>query len=77
MEIKVLGPGCKKCHETEAVIKKVLVETGKEASVEVISDIARIADYGVFATPGVVIDGKVKSLGKVPSKTEVANWLAK
>ncbi len=77
MEIKVLGPGCKKCHETEKVVKEVLRETGVEASVEYITDIAKIAGYGIFTTPGVVVDGKVKLAGKVPSKAEVKSWLGK
>ena len=77
MEIKVLGPGCKKCHETEKVVKEVVKETGLDASVEYITDIAKIAGYGIFSTPGVIIDGKVKSTGKVPSKAEVKSWLGK
>ena len=77
MEIKVLGPGCRKCHETERVVKEVLKETGLDASVEYITDIAKIAGFGIFTTPGVVVDGKVKSAGKVPSKAEVKGWLGK
>lgn len=77
MEIKVLGPGCKKCHETEKMVKEVVRETGLDASVEYITDIAKIAGYGIFSTPGVIVDGKVKSTGKVPSKAEVKSWLGK
>ena len=77
MEIKVLGPGCKKCHETEKVVKEVLKETGADASLEYITDIAKIAGYGIFSTPGVIVDGKVKSTGKVPSKAQVKSWLGK
>ncbi|MGC8491341.1 MAG: thioredoxin family protein [Syntrophobacteraceae bacterium] len=77
MEIKVLGPGCKKCHETEKVVQEVIRETGVDASLEYITDIAKIAGYGIFTTPGVVIDGKVKSVGKVPSKAQVKGWLGK
>jgi len=77
MEIKVLGPGCKKCHETERVVKEALREAGMDAVVEHVSDIAKIAGYGIFSTPGVVIDGEVKSAGKIPSKAEVKSWLGK
>ena len=77
MEIIVLGPGCKKCHETERVVKEALLEVGKEAVVEHETDIAKIAGYGIFSTPGVVIDGEVKSAGKIPSKAEVKRWLGK
>ena len=77
MEIKVLGPGCKKCHETEKVVKEVLQETGQDASVEYITDIVKIAGYGIFTTPAVIVDGKVKLVGKVPSKADVKSWLGK
>jgi small redox-active disulfide protein 2 len=77
MVIKVQGPGCKKCHETEALVKEVLAETGCDAAVEYVTDIAEIARHGVFITPAVVIDGKVKSVGKVPAKAEIKSWLGK
>jgi small redox-active disulfide protein 2 len=77
MDIKVLGPGCKRCHETEKVVREAVAAAGVEASVEYITDIAEIAKYGIFSTPGVVVDGQVKSAGKVPSKAEVMNWLGK
>jgi small redox-active disulfide protein 2 len=77
MNIKVLGPGCKKCHETEKLVKEVVEETGSDASVEYINDIAEIAKHGVFSTPAVVIDGQVKSVGKVPAKTDIKTWLGK
>ncbi len=77
MKIQVLGPGCKKCHETENLVKEAVAEAGPDATVEYVSDIMEIARYGVFTTPAVVVDGKVKSSGKVPSKTEIKNWLGK
>ncbi|MFZ0611413.1 MAG: thioredoxin family protein [Desulfobacterales bacterium] len=75
MEIKVLGPGCKKCHETEEIVKAAVAETGVDALVDYVTDIKEIAGYGVFVTPAVVIDGKVKSAGKVPRKEDVKAWL--
>ena len=77
MNIKILGPGCKKCHETEKLVKEVITETNSEAVVEHVTDIVEIAKLGVFSTPAVVIDGHVKLTGKVPTKTEVKNWFAK
>jgi small redox-active disulfide protein 2 len=77
MHIKVLGPGCKKCNETERLIKEAVEETGCDATVEHIDDIAEIAKHGVFSTPTVVIDGQVKSVGKVPAKTDIRTWLGK
>ena len=77
MNIKVLGPGCKKCHETEKLVKEVIAETGSDAVVEYVTDIAEIAKLGIFSTPAVVVDGRVKLTGKVPAKSEVKSWLGK
>ena len=77
MNIKVLGPGCKKCHETEKLVKEVIAETGSDAVVEYVTDIAEIAKLGIFSTPAVVVDGQVKMTGKVPTKPEVKSWLGK
>jgi len=75
MDIKVLGPGCPKCHQTEQHVKDALAEAGVEATVEKVTDVMEIAGYGVFGTPAVVIDGEVKSVGKIPTKEDVKSWL--
>ena len=77
MEIKVLGPGCPKCKQTEQVVMEAVAETGVTATVEKVTDIMKIAGYGVFGTPAVVIDGEVKSVGKIPKKEDVKAWLQK
>ena len=77
MEIKVLGPGCPRCHETEKNVKEAVAEAGVDAKVDKITDVMEIANYGVFGTPAVVIDGEVKSVGKVPNKEEIKGWLQK
>ncbi|MGD9731501.1 MAG: thioredoxin family protein [Desulfamplus sp.] len=75
MEIKVLGPGCAKCKKTEELVKQVLSEASVEASIEKVSDLMEIAGYGVFGTPAVVVNGEVKSVGKIPTKQEILNWI--
>jgi small redox-active disulfide protein 2 len=75
MQIKVLGPGCPKCHETEKLVREAVAETGVDATVLKVSDFQEMAMLGVFATPAVVIDGVVKCSGKVPTKREVLAWL--
>ncbi|MFP5222832.1 MAG: thioredoxin family protein [Acidobacteriota bacterium] len=75
MEIKVLGPGCPKCHETEKLVREVVAQTGAEATVVKVSDFQQIAMMGVFSTPAVAVDGEVKCVGKVPSRAEIAAWL--
>ncbi|MGC9965808.1 MAG: thioredoxin family protein [Syntrophobacteraceae bacterium] len=77
MNIKVLGPGCKKCDETEKLVKEVIAETGSDAVVEYVTDIAEIAKLGIFSTPAVVVDGQIKLTGKVPTKPQVKSWLGK
>lgn len=77
MDIKVLGPGCPRCQQTEKTVKEALAETGISATVEKVKDALKIASYGVFGTPAVVIDGEVKSVGKIPSKEEVKGWIQK
>lgn len=75
MEIKVLGPGCAKCSEAEKIMRTAMEQTGVEASIEKVSDFQQIASHGVFSTPAVVIDGKIKCVGKVPTKAEALAWL--
>ena len=75
MEIKVLGPGCPKCQQTEKIVKEAVAETGVTADVEKVTDVMKIAGYGVFGTPAVVIDGEVKCVGKIPTKEEVKGWI--
>ncbi len=76
MEIKVLGPGCAKCQQTEKVVKEAIAEAGVFAEVEKVTDMMKIAGFGVFGTPAVVINGEVKSVGKIPKKDEIKKWLA-
>lgn len=77
MDIKVLGPGCAKCSKTEKLIQEVIDETGSDAVVEKVTDMMKIASYGVFSTPSVIIDNEVKCAGKVPKKEDIKAWLGK
>jgi small redox-active disulfide protein 2 len=75
MDIKVLGPGCLKCQQTEKIVKEAVAEAGVDAQVEKVTDTMEIAGYGVFGTPAVVVDGDVKSVGKIPKKQDVIRWI--
>jgi small redox-active disulfide protein 2 len=75
MDIKVLGPGCPKCQQTEKVVREAVAEAGVKADIEKVTDLMKIAGYGVFGTPAVVVDGQVKSVGKIPKKDEVLSWI--
>jgi len=76
MDIKVLGPGCAKCQQTEKIVKEAVAEAGVDAAVGHVTDTMEIAGYGVFGTPAVVIDGQVKSVGKIPKKEDVISWIS-
>jgi len=75
MEIRILGPGCPRCGEVEKRTINVLAELNVGADVQKVTDIKKIAEYKVFATPGFVINGKVKSSGRIPSQEEIKRWI--
>ncbi len=75
MNIKILGPGCKKCDQTAARVAAVVEDCGIDAEVEKVTDMMTIAGFGVMATPAVVVNGEVKCAGKIPERDEIAAWL--
>jgi small redox-active disulfide protein 2 len=75
IQIRVLGPGCSRCDMLEQEIMKVLTETNLQADLEHVRDIMEIAKYGVMGTPALIINDEVKSVGKVPSKDKIIEWL--
>lgn len=77
MEIKVLGPGCLKCEQTEKNVKEAVQESGLDVKIEKFTDVMEIAKYGVLGTPAVVVEGEVKSVGKIPDKDEIMTWIKK
>jgi small redox-active disulfide protein 2 len=76
MDIKVLGMGCARCNELEKRVRDTLSELGIAANVEHVTDLKTLSAMGVLMTPGLVIDGKVVSQGKLLSKDELKKWLA-
>jgi small redox-active disulfide protein 2 len=75
MKIKILGTGCPNCKVLEANAKKALDEMKKKASVEKVTDMVKIIEYGVMSTPALVVDGKVVSSGRVLSPEEIKKFL--
>ncbi|MCB0493132.1 MAG: TM0996/MTH895 family glutaredoxin-like protein [Cyclobacteriaceae bacterium] len=69
--IKILGTGCPKCKQTEAVVKEVIDQLGIEATIEKVEDIEKIMEYNVLSTPALVIDEEIKIKGRVPMSDEV------
>lgn len=77
MEIRVLGPGCKNCHTLEKNTLEAVNELGLNAELTHVTDFAEIAKYGIMSTPGLWVDGKVVSYGKVLTKDEIKTILEK
>ena len=75
MKIKVLGPGCSRCHELQQVVKDVVSELAIDATVEEVKDMKKIAAYPILMTPGLVINEELVCSGKVPSKAEVTQMI--
>jgi len=75
MNIKVLGPGCARCHQLEKTTREVVKELGIDASVEEVKDINKIMEYPILTTPGLVIDEELVCAGRVPTKAELARLI--
>lgn len=71
MKIEILGTGCTKCKTLEEIVKTAVAKSGEFAQIVKVDDPMEILDYGVTSTPGLVIDGRVLSSGKVLSVDEV------
>ena len=77
MIIKILGTGCPKCKQLEANTIKAVEQTGADAQIEKVTDIKDIMNYGVMATPALVVDEVVKSAGKLLTPEEIHQILTK
>ena len=75
MKIKVLGSGCPNCKILEANTKKAAEEMKIKFTIEKVTDIAKIMEYGVMSTPALVVDEKVVSYGRVLSSEEIKKLL--
>lgn len=74
--IKVLGPGCENCDKLAQNAREAVAQLGADATIEKVTDRAEFNRYGLLFTPGLVIDDKLVSGGRIPSTAEVTTWLA-
>jgi small redox-active disulfide protein 2 len=75
MKIQILGTGCAKCKTLTANAEQAVQELGMDAQIEKVSDIADIMKFQILMTPGLVINGQVKTAGRVPSVDEIKQML--
>ena len=75
LQIKILGSGCPNCKKLEEETKKIAADLAIEAEFEKVTDYQKIMEYDVFSTPGLVINGKVVSSGRIPSREELSSFL--
>jgi small redox-active disulfide protein 2 len=76
LEIKILGPGCANCDRLEREVMEAVSELDLPAGIDHIRDIKEIGSYGVMGSPALIINGKVKAVGRVPMKSELRKWLS-
>jgi small redox-active disulfide protein 2 len=75
LNIKVVGSGCPNCQKLAALCSEVIEENNISAEIEKVTDINTFADLGILVTPGLLIDNKVVSWGKIPAKSLLTEWI--
>lgn len=75
LTIKVLGSGCANCAKVEAIARRAVASLGADAQIEKVTDYREIMKYRLLATPGLVINEKLVSAGRIPGEAEVTTWV--
>ncbi len=75
MEIKVVGPGCKSCKNLLQVTEEAVKELGSDAQIIYVTEMADIIATGIMRTPGLLINGKIKVMGRVPAVKEIKQMI--
>lgn len=75
MKIKILGPGCSKCHQLEKTTREAVKELGIDAEIEEVKDVKKIMEYPILTTPGLVLNEKLVCSGRVPTKAEMTTFI--
>ena len=73
--IKVLGPGCANCRKLEEIVHEAVAATGGETEVAKVTAMGQIVAYDVLKTPGLVINEKLVSSGRIPTASTIAEWI--
>ena len=75
LHIQVIGTGCPNCLKLEKLCNEVVSENNIEAKIDKVTDFNKFGDLGIFITPGLIVNGKVLSQGKIPTKSTLIHWL--
>ncbi|OGO00441.1 MAG: redox-active disulfide protein 2 [Chloroflexi bacterium RBG_13_52_14] len=75
MKIKILGTGCAKCHQLEQTARQVVKDLAVDATIEEVKDIKKIMEYPILTTPGLVVNEELVCSGRIPSKSEVTQFI--
>ena len=76
LTVKILGPGCANCRKLESVARDAAASAGVEATFEKVTDMKAIMAFDLLSTPGLVVNDKLVSSGRIPTQAEVRQWLA-
>ena len=77
LDIKIIGKGCPNCEKLENLCNEVVKEENLNAKIDKVTDVNEFANYGVMMTPGLYVNGKLLSQGKIPVKSTLKSWLEK
>ena len=75
IHVLIAGPQCARCDEAEQRLRQVVEEGGLDSRIERVSDFSSIIALQVYAVPGLMVDGALKSVGRVPERAELVHWL--
>lgn len=75
MQIEIYGSGCANCQALESSVKKAVEELGVEAEIVKIKEMDKMFEAGITGTPGLAIEGEIKSMGRIPSVDEIKKWI--
>jgi len=75
LNIKVVGSGCPNCQKLEELCRAIVNENNIDAEIEKITDVNQFAELGILMTPGLLLNNKLMSSGKIPAKSTLTHWI--